>query len=878
MTRLEVIASASGTFLYTASEAYGGMAVYRIDGSGTPELVDSAYFTAPMVSMGALALGWAQFGSQGRLIFGVTQSGDLLASNTAGPGDLGAFTTVYLSDAQSPWLQNGFLSTELSGGADMIYVADALSGALSGYRIFADGSLNFVSSTAAPSGSASIGEVLLVPVRVGETDFLLRADTGFQGVVAYEVNANGSLVRAGSLGAENGLGVNTPTVMEVVQAWGKTFVLLGAAESGTLSVMELTETGSLRPCDHVLDSLDTRFDAISALEVVEVNGRVFIVAGGGDDGLSLFTILPDGRLVFLQALAHETGYGLQNVQSISSAIVGNELRLYVASETASGLSTFVINLAQLGTTVNGATSGSNTISGSLLDDMLISNSTGSDTLIGGDGDDILVSGEGSTYMYGGRDDDTFVIRASQSRQFVMDYQSGDRIDLTGLPMLRSTSQLVATPTERGILLVYQGFEIEVVARNGRPMSLTDLWPALSFGFPDRVMVLGELPGERMNGSSTGDHIMGSLGRDTIYGGSGHDTIFGDGSSDRIDAGDGNDQIDVGAGNDTILGRAGNDSIETGDGANLVWGGDGNDTLRGGQEADSLYGENGNDRIEGGDGDDFLNGAAGADTLYGGVGNDTLHGGGHDNSLDGGAGDDRLNGAWGNDTLVGGAGNDTLRGNSGNDRITDTSGSNVLNGGTGADTITAGDGDDLIISGPDGSTSGDLADSISGGGGHDRIHSGYGNDTLRAGLGNDTLRAGQGDDFLYGEGGNDLLSGGLGDDWINGGGGNDTLAGDGGNDYLLGGAGYDFFRHDGTLASGSDVIADFDGAQDTLFFTNRSARESSFTLRWRNTGGDDGLLDAQIIYEPTGEVIWTLLDAEGEDHIWLSVGNAQYDLL
>lgn len=857
--RLEIAVTVSGTFLYSATGLNGGILAWRLDGTALPRVVDSFYFPGSLASMATLDLSWATFNGHSRVIFGVTQGGDLLSSNTTGPGDLDRQTTIRLEDAHSPWLQNGLLTAELSGGADMIYVADAISGALNGYAIDGDGIPRWVSETASPSGAAAGGQVLLELVTVGGREFLLRADGGFDGVASYRIGATGTLVQAGGLGAANGLGVNDPTAMATVRAFGKTFVLLGAGGSGTISVMELTATGSLRPTDHLLDTLDSRFGTITALEVVTVAGRVFVVAGGGDDGLSLFTLLPDGRLVHLQTLVQGAGLGLQDITSVAMTVVGAEIRIFVASGAETGLSLLRIDLADLGVTVNGAATGSLQRRGGAGDDLLVANSTGRDTLIGLDGDDVLVSGPGSTALFGGRGDDIFVIRTSANRQYVMDYSPGDRIDLSGLPMLHSTAQLTATPTDRGILLSYFGAEIEIVSSTGRPLSLRDIWAGLSFGLPDRVMILGELAGERIVATGSGGLLEGTIGRDTLIGGSGADTIHGRDSSDRITGNGGHDVITGGSGNDTLLGNGGNDSLSGDGGANSLNGGGGHDTLVGGDEADDLNGWVGADSLVGNGGDDRLSGGAGADWLLAGAGNDRLNGGPDNDLLSGGAGDDWLDGATGEDTLTGDDGDDTLKGGAGNDWITDSAGANLLDGGSGADTILGGAGADTIIGGPGNASLGDLGDSLSGGGGDDRIWGGAGADRLMGG------------------GRHDRLMGGAGADLLDGGGGDDWLRGDGGNDTLIGGAGKDRFVHDGATASGTDWIDDY-AADDRLVFTRSAARIADFGLRWVDLGGADDVRDVQIIYRPTGTAIWTVIDAESLQRLTLDIGAETHYLL
>ncbi|WP_299567070.1 TRAP transporter substrate-binding protein DctP [uncultured Sulfitobacter sp.] len=211
-------------------------------------------------------------------------------------------------------------------------------------------------------------------------------------------------------------------------------------------------------------------------------------------------------------------------------------------------------------------------------------------------------------------------------------------------------------------------------------------------------------------------------------------------------------------------------------------------------------------------------------------------------LDGGAGDDTINGGDGSDTIVGGAGDDSL------------------SGGTGVN---------------------DLRDNIFGGDGDDTLDGGYGNDSLRGdagddviagGFGADTVLGGDGDDTLTGSALGDLLFGGDGDDFINGGFGYDRVNG---------GAGADAFFHIGVFNHGSDWIQDYAGGDgDTLVFGRADATRAQFQINIATTpgAGDADVDEAFVIYRPTGQIVWALVDGAGQDEINLSLGGETFDLM
>ena len=275
---------------------------------------------------------------------------------------------------------------------------------------------------------------------------------------------------------------------------------------------------------------------------------------------------------------------------------------------------------------------------------------------------------------------------------------------------------------------------------------------------------------------------------------------------------------------------------------------------------SILGDSGENRLDGDSGQNYIAGRAGDDRLFGWDAQDTIYGG---------SGADELYGGAGHDRLLGGVGNDTLRGEDGND---------TLYGGDGADTLNAGTGDDFIFGGD---TVADLRDVIFGGDGNDRVDAGYGNDQIFGGNGNDTVEGGFGVDEIYGQAGDDVLTGSAFSDLIFGGDGADFINGGFGHDRLNGGAGADRFFHLGVAGHGSDWIQDYRAAEgDVLLAGIAGATRSQFQVNLTETAGAGaaGVQEAFVIYKPTGQILWALVDGAAQAHINLQIGAQVFDLL
>jgi len=236
-----------------------------------------------------------------------------------------------------------------------------------------------------------------------------------------------------------------------------------------------------------------------------------------------------------------------------------------------------------------------------------------------------------------------------------------------------------------------------------------------------------------------------------------------------------------------------------------------------------------------------------------------------------------------DVLIGAEGADLITGLADNDRLVGNGGDDTLLGGTGNDTLNGGNGNDSINGGPE---SGDLRDVIFGGAGNDIINAAGGNDLVFGQDGNDTISGGFGVDDLQGQNGDDVITGSAYSDLIFGGAGDDFVNGGFGYDRINGGTGADKFYHLGIMDHGSDWVQDYSAAEgDVLLFGDSTASADDFQVNLTHTAndagersGDDAVEEAFVIYRPTEQIIWALVDGGGPDGINLKIGGEVFDLL
>lgn len=622
--------------------------------------------------------------------------------------------------------------------------------------------------------------VAMVSVETAEGTLVLATSSSEAGLSSFTLRPDGRLVLRDSIGAADGVGINTPTALAVTEVGGKVMALLGAAGTGTISVFEVAGSGALRHVGQALDDRGSFFQSLSVLRTATLDGTVYVVAGGSDDGLTLFSLLPDGHLVELQSLADSTALGLDNVNALELVAAEGVLHAFVTSETETG----VTHLSWAPDPDDGQHLGGDR----------------SEALSAGAGDDLLFDGAGSDTLTGGTGADLFVFAADGSRDVITDFTPGqDMVDLSGWNWLYSTAQLEITATATGAEIRYGDELLELRSADGRSLGYDDFMETDMLGLPRvprPVVTTAGLPSTERTGGDGADVLDGTIGHDRLSGSAGNDTLAGGAGDDTLIGGDDHDRLFGEAGDDSLDGGAGADSLHGGDHDDRLLGGTGADTLHGDGGQDLLEGDSSTDLLHGGAGDDVMHGGTGADTLWGDAGNDTIFGNTGVDEVHGGLGDDWISPGDGVDIVHGDGGNDTVIGRTGWDTLWGDDGQDHLYGSEGQDDLHGGDGNDYL----------------SGGFGYDFLWGDAGDDSLYGNLGNDSLDGGDGNDALYGATGNDTLRGGAGHDTLYSSQGVDELEGGAGDDLLFGGSLVDSFHF--APGHGHDVIGDFE-AHDRL---------------------------------------------------------------
>ena len=398
---------------------------------------------------------------------------------------------------------------------------------------------------------------------------------------------------------------------------------------------------------------------------------------------------------------------------------------------------------------------------SLVGGMLLSGTTGNDTILGSPGNDTIIGNGGNdTFqgaigndtLQGGSGNDTYIHNLGDGTDTIIDSGGTNTLKL-GAGLNQSNVYLTVNGNDLIVEDPYTSDQIVIHNQyNGNVVQ------NLVFGDGSTMNIAGALTIHCL-GDGT---FVGTPYADTIIGGAGSESLWGGVGNDTLVAGTGNQQLVGGAGDDVLIGGSGIQALDGGSGNNTFTGGNGTETFYGNTSSGnelfvagvgytSIYGGTGANTYSyaAGDGSLFILPSGGTNTLKLSSGmtlGKVMVSEGPANDLlisDGIAGDqiDAANqwgsGATGLQALVFGDGTSlnltTAKYGSGTGTVTGTTGADILFGGTGNETLT-------------------------GNGGNDKFFAGTGTETLNGGSGNDTYCyvAGDGNVTINDSGGTDTL--------------------------------------------------------------------------------------------------------------------------
>ena len=495
--------------VYTTGGAFGALSQWTWDGADL-EGVDVANLLGDSARFSSADIGLWSLGGESFLALtgGAVDGVDLFQIDGTGQPDLTAI------GEDLPDLSDALWVPQEGGGGLFIASVNGERG-LSVWTVGADGQMQAVDTIITGEGGVFSGTSGLAFVAQNAQTFVVSLDVAGNAVTLLEVSQDGA-ARSDRLDASDGLAISMPTAVDVVHFAGVDYAIVAASGSSSVSVLAL-ENGTMTLRDQVVDDLNTRFDGVGILETTQVDGRVFIAVSGADSGLTVFTLLPGGRLMSVATLEDQLGAPLDDITAIEFVERDGTLDILVAGEGWDGLSVISVETDVGQTLADTQPDGQ--------DDLLQAGSGGG-ALEGGAGDDILVDGAGADVLFGGAGADHFVFYDDGgTTDTIRDFEVGtDQINLSFLGRAYDMSALEFSSIDGGIEIGFQNETLRVFSATGEDIEVSDLTYEMLFDVTHVSTAPLPVRPQEVAGDEGQNYLVGGAGDDRLMAGIQNETF------------------------------------------------------------------------------------------------------------------------------------------------------------------------------------------------------------------------------------------------------------------------------------------------------------------------------------------------------------------
>lgn len=471
------------TYLLTAAEATGRLHLFDISGAVTPNLLDTI---EPSSNSGTDTVGHLnhfQAGGQGYVLAsGRYEDHATLIENNPGlfgtPIEISGDAGIYANFTQT-------MSVNFDIN-DYVIAAKRNTGGFTIYDLESDLSMD-LEAQVSDTGALALGDVsAMAHIHNGPSAYLYFGSALDDGIDIYSLGRKGALAHIDTIRPWETSGFDAIQDFQTLSVEGQNYLIAAGAGTSSLTVFEVHQSGNLFETNHLIDDLNTRFGGVRDIDHVSDGWRDFIVAGGGDDGITVFEFYANGTMSAVANLADDFGTALANVSSVQGAVINGNIEVFAGSDSEHGISRFeftpdlfvnrfIANDVALPEGQLNVTIGSN------KNDQIFGQQL-SDFIKGGKGDDRLDGGLARDWYYGGPGADTFVFRPDAIADQIDDYEHGlDIIDLSAYPLVGEMED-ISLESRRWGGIVHVNGEMIIVKTHDLARIETHEWSEADFIF------------------------------------------------------------------------------------------------------------------------------------------------------------------------------------------------------------------------------------------------------------------------------------------------------------------------------------------------------------------------------------------------------------
>ncbi|GGA09287.1 hypothetical protein [Neptunicoccus cionae] len=440
---IDLVALDRGWTVVVASTADSALTSFDFTGGQIGEVLDTQRFTdssgtrtvwdMTFVTLGgSVGLIPATRYEDQAVIYNFTDGGDFAPSGSAGTmAGLGLTLAIEIDSGTFVFAgADGLTSYRFGAGFDLVEEAH-----------FADTSKRFLGDVSA-----------MARAKVEGTDYLFAASAFDAGLSSFRIKSNGALQFIDDVAPADGSGFSKPQALLAVSVEGVDYLVMASAGTSSLTVFSVASDGELHEVEHLLDTLDTRFQNATHIESFVYDDRSFLVVAGSDDGISVLELSASGTLSHMGTLADTYDITLDNASGLAVEVIDGEVVLLVSSDTDHGFTQITIDMSALEAVMRGS-AGADWMKGSREADY-IDGMDGDDLIEGNSGADVIIDGKGSDVLLGGGGADVFRFVEDNTPDELADLRpNNDMIDLSNYAGINRFSDIDVMDWCDGVMIV-----------------------------------------------------------------------------------------------------------------------------------------------------------------------------------------------------------------------------------------------------------------------------------------------------------------------------------------------------------------------------------------------------------------------------------------
>jgi 6-phosphogluconolactonase (cycloisomerase 2 family) len=163
------------------------------------------------------------------------------------------------------------------------------------------------------------------------------------GVSVFSVAADGTLTNVDNVTDDATLVIATANAVTAAVIAGTTFLFVAGGNDDGVSVFSVADDGTLSNVDNVGDDATLELDGVRGVTTAVVAGTTYLfTASEIDDGVSVFSVAADGTLTNVDNVSDDAGLELDGATAVTTAVIAGTTFLFVTGGNDDGVSVFSV--------------------------------------------------------------------------------------------------------------------------------------------------------------------------------------------------------------------------------------------------------------------------------------------------------------------------------------------------------------------------------------------------------------------------------------------------------------------------------------------------------------------------------------------------------